>query len=457
MRAKVRDEKLQIKMRTRQPPERFEDYTSIPNFEVIEEGDMMHLVLLAEIESMSFEQAIREPEWKVVMKEELRAIKKNRMWELVKPTREVAKYKVRLVAKEFLQKAGLDYNKVFAHVAKIETIRLVVATAIFRGWSLHQLDVKPAFLNKPPEEEVYVCQPPSFEVIGHENKVYKLKKLDFNKCIEYGVYVRATTGDLMFICLYVDDLLVTRSNTTYIDEFKRRIILKFEMTNLGLLSYFLGMEFVTTSEEVSYAELYSAQTPIDCGINSRPDIAYGVRLISSFMDHLRISHLLVAKRILRFVKGTLDYELLFSKHARSVYDEIYGYCDFDWCSDKSDRKNTTGYCSKKQSVVVLSSCEAEYIAPSIGVCQALWLKNLIVEMKIRGEEPMKILIDIKLAISLAKHHVANGRISNGKLELKYCSTNEQVTNILTKPLKVSTSKIDTSSREAVASRCPTLG
>ncbi|RDX90902.1 Copia protein, partial [Mucuna pruriens] len=97
------------------------------------------------------------------------------------------------------------------------------------------------------------------------------------------------------------------------------------------------------------------------------------------MNHTRLSHLLAAKRILRYVKGTLDYGMLFSKHGRSVYDEMYGYCDSNWCGDKSDRK-----------MVTLSSCEAKYIAASMGACQALWLENLMTEMKIRREEPMTI-------------------------------------------------------------------
>ncbi|MCI54169.1 reverse transcriptase, partial [Trifolium medium] len=85
-------------------------------------------------------------------------------------------YKARLVAKGFLQKHGLDFNEVFAHVARLETIRLVVVIASYKGWPMHQLDVKSAFLNGPLEEEVYVKQPPGFEIKGQEEKVYKLKK-----------------------------------------------------------------------------------------------------------------------------------------------------------------------------------------------------------------------------------------------------------------------------------------
>ncbi|RDY02993.1 Copia protein, partial [Mucuna pruriens] len=231
----------------------------------------------------------------------------------VKPTREVAKYKARLVAKGFLQKVGLDYNEVFALVAKIETIRLVVVTIIFRGWSLHQLYVKSSFLDGPLKEKVYMCQPPSFEVCT----------------TEYGVYVSVVAGDLMIVCLYVDDLLVTRSNAIDIDEFKRRIMLEFEMIDLGLLSYFLGMGFVTMMryeidilKRFNMLDCNSVQTPIDCGTKlekegcdksidatlNKLDIAYGVGLISRFMNHLKLPHLLVAKRMLRYLKGTLDYD-----------------------------------------------------------------------------------------------------------------------------------------------------
>ncbi|RDX74495.1 putative mitochondrial protein, partial [Mucuna pruriens] len=131
------------------------------------------------------------------------------------------------------------------------------------------------------------------------------------------------------------------------------------MTNLGLLSYFLGMEFVTRSDGISmHQKRYAidilkrfhmldcnfAQTPIACGTKlekeesdkstdatlllalrflcgSKPNIAYGVGLISRFMDHSRLARLLEAKRILKYVKGTLDYRLLFSKHGRNVFNE----------------------------------------------------------------------------------------------------------------------------------------
>lgn len=138
---------------------------------------------------------MKENAWKEAMVEELKAIERNLTWCLTQlppnkhqiavkwvyklklnPDGSIAKHKARLVAKYFLQRVGLDCSEVFTPVARIGTIRLVVALASARGWSLFQLDVKSTFLNGPLEEEVYVSQPPGFEINGKEDMVYKLSK-----------------------------------------------------------------------------------------------------------------------------------------------------------------------------------------------------------------------------------------------------------------------------------------
>ncbi|RDX90862.1 hypothetical protein CR513_27231, partial [Mucuna pruriens] len=159
------------------------------------EGELIHSALITEVEPVEFEKVMTEEKWLKAMKDEINSIEKNQTWELVDPPSnkklkalkwvykvkvnprgEVVKNKTRLVTKGFLHKAGIDYGEVYAPVAMIETIRLVVAITINAGWSMHQLDVKSAFLNGPLEEEVYVDQPLGFVVKGKENKVYKLKK-----------------------------------------------------------------------------------------------------------------------------------------------------------------------------------------------------------------------------------------------------------------------------------------
>ena len=161
-------------------------------------------------------------------------------------------------------------------MARIETIRLVVAIAIIRGWSMHQLDVKSAFLNEPLDKEVYVIQPPGFEILDQEEilrlrkSLYDLKQAprvwnkridnflsqtSFVKCIyEHGVYLKVLKvvigANLLIMCLYVDNLLVIRSNEREIEEFKKKMMKEFEMSDPRLLSYFLGIEFKTTENGI---------------------------------------------------------------------------------------------------------------------------------------------------------------------------------------------------------------
>ncbi|XP_028236682.1 uncharacterized protein LOC114416002 [Glycine soja] len=327
---------------------------------------------------------------------------------------------------------------------------------------------------------------------------------NFTKCTtKHGVYVRNTnSGEFLIICLYVDDLLVTGSSKEDIIVFKGRIMDEFEMSDLGELSYFLGIEFVSTSKGIfmhqkKYAEdilkrfnmmdCNSVITPTETGIklqidgdekevnptlykqivgslrylcNTRPDIAYYVVLISRFMEKPKTPHFLAAKRILRYVKGTLDLGILYPYSQKNIEGEVFGYSDSDWCGDKDDRKSIAGYvfkfgtspiswCSKKQSVVALSTCEAEYIAAAMAACQALWLEALMEELNLRNCSPMRLLMDNKSAIDLAKHPVAHGRskhietkfhflrdqVNKEKLELEFCRSEDQVADILTKPLK----------------------
>ena len=400
---------------------------------------------------------------------------------------------------------------------------MIVALAVQKRWRIHQMDVKSAFLNGFLDEEVYVDQPPGYVKKGYEDQVYKLKKAlyglkqaprawytridayllqhGFQKCpYEHTLYIKSNLdGDLFIICVYVDDLIFTGNCKAMIDEFREAMTSQFEMTNMGLMSYFLGIEVQQTNEGIfisqqKYARdilrrlrmesLKPIRTPVaerlklkkdGCGelINptyfksivgslryltcTRPDITYGMGIISRFMETPRQSHLQAAKWILRYVSGTLDNGIFYSY---SNNFRLVGYTDSDWVGDAETQKSTSGYAfflgsgsfswsSKKQQVVALSSAEAEYMAATSTACQAVWLRRMLNELMHEQEGPTKIMCDNKSAIALAKNPVFHGRskhigikyhyirelVKSEEIELEFCRSEDQVADILTKPLK----------------------
>lgn len=218
------------------------------------------------------------------MDEEIDAIERNETWELtyLPPKKQVIgvklvykikcnadgkidKHKVRLVVKGYKQQFGRDYDETYAPIARLKTVHVVIAIAAQHKWNVFQMDVKSAFLNGVLKEEVYVDQPPGYEVLSEEGKVYKLKRAlyglkqaqrawysridsyllsnGFNKSDgEPTLYIKATDGKILIVVLYVDDLIFTKDDDCLIADFKQAMKDEFEMTNLGILRYFLGIE-----------------------------------------------------------------------------------------------------------------------------------------------------------------------------------------------------------------------
>lgn len=252
-------------------------------------------------EPRSFHEAKESKDWTRACEEEIGSIEKLRTWDLVdlpvgaKPIGlkwvfklkrnsdgSINKYKARLVAKGYVQQYRVDFEEVFAPVARIETIRLLINLAASHGWEIHHLDVKTAFLHGELKEKVYVAQPEGFEVKGSEEKVYKLNKalyglrqaprawnnklnrilmeLQFKKCSkEPSVYRKEVGEHLLVIGVYVDDLFVTGTNLDVINKFKREMASKFEMSDLGKLTYYLGIKVHQnqngiTLNQTSYAQ-----------------------------------------------------------------------------------------------------------------------------------------------------------------------------------------------------------
>ncbi|GAU25767.1 hypothetical protein TSUD_222240 [Trifolium subterraneum] len=415
------------------------------------EGNIVYYAMLVDTEPLNVKSALKSKVWLEAMIDELKSIEKNKTWDMCKlhsdkraidvkwvyklkqnPEGQVIKHKARLVAKGFLQKQGLDYDE-------------------------------SAFLNGPLEEDVYVNQPPGFELKGKEDRVLKL-----NKAL-YGLKQAPRAWNKR-----IDQFLVMQE----IEIFKSQMESEFEMTDLGKLTYFLGMELLATPKGMVLhqaklkLEVDGSSETVDSTMfrqligslrylcQTRPDISYAVGYVSRFMSKPLKFHLLAAKRILKYINGTIHYGVLFPYSRDSSKLELNGLSDADWCGDKVDRRSTSDYvfkfqnapvswCSKKQSVIALSSCEAEYVAGSLAACQANWLQSLLSEMKIIDNITVILKIDNKSAINLAKNPVSHGKIKHietrfhflgdqvnkGKLSLEHCSTNDQQADILSKAVE----------------------
>lgn len=258
---------------------------------------------------------------------------------------------------------GIDFEEIFVPVTRVETVRLLLALAAKYSWEVHHLDVKTAFLNGEIEEEVYVSQPEGFVKKGKEHLVYRLIKALYglrqgprawyaklNKCLEelgfgrcpydHAVYTKKIDGETLIIAVYVDDLLITGTSKAAISWFKAQMSNKFEMSDLGLLSHYLGIEVKHTPgniylKQAAYAkklleksglgECNPVRYPMDPKevmtkdeggkdvdatyfksivgglrylVHTRSDIAFSVGIISRFMESPTMMHLNAAKRIL---------------------------------------------------------------------------------------------------------------------------------------------------------------
>ncbi|GKA82290.1 putative ribonuclease H-like domain-containing protein [Tanacetum coccineum] len=175
------------------------------------------------------------------------------------------KNKARLVAQGYTQEEGIDYDEVFAPVARIEAIRLFLAYASFKDFVVYQMDVKSAFLYGKIEEEVYVCQPPGFEDPNFPDRVYKVEKalyglhqaprawyetlstylLDngFQRGkIDKTLFIRRDKGDILLVQVYVDDIIFGSTKKSLCTEFEKMMHKKFQMSSMGELTFFLGLQ-----------------------------------------------------------------------------------------------------------------------------------------------------------------------------------------------------------------------
>jgi hypothetical protein len=296
-----------------------------------------------------------------------------------------------------------------------------------------------------------------------------LNSLGFERSpLEHGVYRRNTSASTLIVGVYMDDLVITGSDEEDMNEFKEEMKRMFAMSDLGLLSYYLGIEVVQRGDAITLCQsAYVAKilaaagmagcnathTPMECKLklekaspggatdatlyrsivgsfrylcNTRPNITFTVGMVRRFLEAPAAPHWAAVKQILRYIAGTANYGCCYKRGTGAP--TLVGFTDSDYTGDRDDRKSTTGmvfflgssavtWASKKQKSVALSSCEAEYVAAAIGACQGVWLRGLLGELL--GDAPLKtkLLVDNISAIALSKNPVHHDRTKH--IDVRY--------------------------------------
>ena len=417
------------------------------------------------------------------------------------------KYKARMVGLGYGQVAGLDVFNTFAPVVKSITVRLMFAMSLVFGLYIHQLDVSSAFLYADIEGDVYMNPTPDFDL--PDGYCFKLKKslyglrssprswwktldkfiksMHFKSCVlEPCLYHKRYKGCALYICIYVDDIIIACSNVTYIEEVKSKFCNRFDMTDMGELEHFLNVRVTRLSNSIRMDQsVYinkvlkvnkshlgpdhrtrkqpmpanamdqigqedtsstdsNQQALIDnfpyrsllgallyLSMNTRPDIAYAVGVLSRFANKPTAVTCKLMVYLMQYVRGTADKGIIFSG---SDFD-MHVFTDADWAGDTLSRRSTTGYVvfgaggpiawqSKLQTTVSTSSMQSEYQALYAGMQELVWLRGVMAELSLPCVEPTPFFLDSQSAEDLALNPVYHKRSKH--IEIKYHWVREHV-------------------------------
>ncbi|GJY63884.1 retrovirus-related pol polyprotein from transposon TNT 1-94 [Tanacetum coccineum] len=409
---------------------------------------------ISTIEPKNVNEALGDESWIVAMQEELNQFIANDVWELVPQPKNmtiigtkwvfrnkldengvVSRNKARLVAQGYNQQEGIDYDETYAPVARLESIRILLAYACALDFKLFQMDVKSAFLNGFINEEVYVAQPPGFIDFEKPDHVYKLKKALYGLkqapkawydrlkaflikheykmgMVDNTLFTKKKSSNLIIVQIYVDDIIFGSTCQDMCDEFAKIIHDEFEMSMMGELNFFFGLQIKQMEDGIFFnqskyikemlkkfglEDSKPMKTPMSSDTKltkdeecesvdstkyrgmigsllylttSRLDIMFSVCLCARFQEAPKTSHLEAVKRIFRYIKGTTHLGLWYPK---GTGIETVVYADSDHAGDYVDRKSTSGICtfvgccltswfSKKQTALAISTTEAEYVS-----------------------------------------------------------------------------------------------
>nr|GEW58703.1 retrovirus-related Pol polyprotein from transposon TNT 1-94 [Tanacetum cinerariifolium] len=415
---------------------------------------------------------------------------------------------------------GVDFEELFAPIAHLEAVRLFIVYVAHKSFTVYQMDVKTAFLYGPLKEEVYVNQPNGFVDPYHPDKVYRLKKALYglkqaprawydelsNFLISKGfskssinptLFITKHGEDILLVQIYVDDIIFGSTNPKLSKQFEKLMHNKFEMSMMGELKFFLGIQINQSPRgifinQVKYAQEIlikhgmtscdSIGTPmatkhIDSDLSgtpvdqtkyqsmvgalmyltaSRPDILHATCYCARYQAKPTEKHITAVKRIFQYLKDTINMGLWYPKDTGF---ELTAFSDSDHAGCLDSRKSTSGgiqflggdklvsWSSKKQDCTSMSSAEAEYVSLSACCAQVLWLRTQLTDYGFHFDK-ISMYYDSKAAITIScnpvqhsrtkhidvRYHFIKEKVEKGIVELFFVGTEYQLADMFTKAL-----------------------
>ncbi|GJR53753.1 putative ribonuclease H-like domain-containing protein, partial [Tanacetum coccineum] len=468
---------------------------------------------LSQQEPTKIAQALDDESWVEAMQEELLQFKIQKVWTLVdlpygkkaigtkwvyrnkKDERGiVVRNKARLVAQGYKQEEGIDYDEVFAPVARIEAIRLFLAYASFMNFVVYQMDVKSAFLYGTIDEEVYVSQPPGFVDPEFPDKVYKVEKalyglhqaprawyetlstylLDngfYRGQIDKTLFIKRVKGDILLVQVYVDDIIFGSTKKFLCTDFEQIMHKRFQMSSIGDLTFFLGLQVKQKEDEIfisqdkyvgeilkkfGFSSVGTTSTPMETNkvltINEDDEDVY-VHLYRSMIGslmYLTSSRPDIMFSVCACLRFQVQPKVSHLNAVKMIFRYLKGGPNLDlW-------KSTTGGCQflgsrliswqcKNQTVLANSTTEAEYITASYCRGQVLCIQNQMLDYGYNFMQT-KIHVDNESAICVVKnpvyhsktkhieirHHFIRDSYEKRLIELVKIHTDNNVAYLLTK-------------------------
>ena len=420
----------------------------------------------------------------------------------------IVRHKARLVSKECSQKYGIDYHETYSPVVRYESIRYLIALAVKLNLKIDQMEQPEGFNNGSDDvcklkKTIYGLKQSGREwnkKLESTLKSFGLRKSRVDPCVFF-------TDDIeLILAIYVDDILIFWKNATKRDEIKQSLSSTFKMKDMGTACNCVGLHITYDQNNGDIAldqstyineilcrfgmnDCKPVSTPSDtnqklsadmCDSNemkhesltnvpyqeavgsllylaqgTRPDIAFAVNDVSRFNNKFGVAHWTAVKRIFRYLRGTVDLKLVYSKTGNQM---LNGFTDADWASDVDKRRSCTGYVfkmcngaiswnSKRQPTVALSSTEAEYMALSSALQEAMWLKQFGQDFDVEIKQlPVEIGCDNQSAIKLAesdgyrarskhidvRHHYIREKVNDSTIRINHVPTDQMVADNLTK-------------------------